>query len=154
MYTYKEGYREGVVFVFAKDDKILIEKRPTKTGYDIFFPSGSIEERDQDKSIDYRVHALHREVGEAFQDKVSIKKHMYLGEIKEDSINVIFYVYLITDWCGDIPSYIVENGEIESDVLWIKFNERREYFVFDSAFEICNRIENCIEISIKNDKQT
>lgn len=35
-HSFKDGYREGVVFAFLKGDKILIEHRPGKEK-DIFF---------------------------------------------------------------------------------------------------------------------
>ncbi|WDV45702.1 hypothetical protein PV797_19750 [Clostridiaceae bacterium M8S5] len=141
-YTYKNGYREGVVFAFIKDDKVLIEKRPIQTGcHELFFPSGSIEDKDYFNNIDYKIHALYREVSEEFEDKVEIKKYIYLDEMKAHEIKIVFYIYLITDWVGDIPKYTVENGEKDSDLLWIRLSDKDRYFSFESAFEICKRIE-------------
>lgn len=141
-YTYKNGYREGVVFAFFKNDMILIENRPVGNNqYEIFFTSGSIEDKDYIHNSDYKVVAMLREVSEEFEDRLNIINYIYLDEIKVNEINVVFYIYLITEWEGSVPEFTIEEGEKFSKVEWIKLSEKNNYFEFESAFEICSRIE-------------
>lgn len=151
-FTYKNGYREGVVFAFLKNyDTVLIEKRPVEDSKcEVFFTSGSIEDKDYKsckncKDKDYKISALFREVSEEFEDNVNINKYVYLNEMKVDEINVIFYIYLVTDWDGIMPGYTVERGEKFAQLMWINLNEKEKYFKFESAFEICRRIEKYLE---------
>ena len=46
--SFREGYREGVIFVLYKDGKILIEKRPSPDGPENFLTSGSVEVKDRE----------------------------------------------------------------------------------------------------------
>ncbi|MEG0672097.1 hypothetical protein [Clostridium sp.] len=144
-YTYKDGYREGVAFIFIKDNMVLVEERPISgKNYEVFFTSGSIEDKDYSDSCDYKVRAMFREVSEEFEGKVKIINYKYLDDLKVEEINVIFYIYLITEWEGQIPEFTIENGEKFSRLQWINLNEKEQYLEFDSAFEICRRIENYI----------
>lgn len=148
-YTYNNGYREGVVFVFLKDmDQILVEHRPLdEENYETFFTSGSIETKDYKSNIDYRIMALKREINEEFQKKIKIKEYKYLNEIKVDEINVIFYVYLITEWEGNMPNFTIEEGKKHADLQWVKLEEKEKIFRFQSAFIICKRIEEYLKYS-------
>lgn len=142
-YTYKDGYREGVAFIFLKDNMVLIENRPVSNNkHEVFFTSGSIENKDYLDSDDYKVSAMFREVDEEFEGKLKIKSYKYLDELEVKEINVVFYIYLITEWEGEVPEFTVENGEKFSKLQWIKLNEKEKYLEFHSAFEICRRIEN------------
>lgn len=148
-YTYKNGYREGVVFAFIKENtKILIEKRPVAGNQvEIFFPSGSIELKDYQDNSDYKHQALIREVSEEFAGRIEVKNCIYLQEIWVESVNIVFYIYLITDWQGAMPEFTIEEGRKHSLLQWIDLDERHLYFQFDSAFEICDRIERYLNIS-------
>lgn len=151
-YTYKNGYREGVVFIFLEDERVLIENRSVDDNtYEVFFTSGSIEEKDYLGDSDYKINAMLREVDEEFNHKVKIRKYEYLEELKVEEINVIFYIYLITDWEGKIPNFTIENSKKDADLQWINLDEKEQYLIYDSAFEICRRIET--HISLNKEKQ-
>lgn len=144
-YTFKDGFREGVVFAFYQEGEILIETRPTVEGKkEVFFPSGSIEDKDY-KETDYKVGAMYREVEEEFKGNIEILKHSYLGCLKVKEISVIFYIYLITEWKGEMPKYIEEIGENPSELKWINLECEDDYFKFDSAFEITSRIKKYLK---------
>ncbi|WP_066498907.1 hypothetical protein [Abyssisolibacter fermentans] len=146
-YAYKNGYREGVVFVFLKSNNmVLIENRHVEDNkHEVFFTSGSIEDKDYKSKSDYKITAMLREVGEEFENNVNVKKYVYLDEMKVDEINVIFYIYLITEWDGNMPEYTVEREKKFADLKWIYLNEKEKYFKFESAFKICSRIEKYLE---------
>ncbi len=69
VYSYRDGLREGVVFLLLDDKRrVLIECRTDNQGKfnDLFYLSGSIEIADhKDGQSDYRETALRREVGES-----------------------------------------------------------------------------------------
>ena len=68
-YSYKDGYKEGVVFVFYRNGKLLIELRPMENvETQNFFPNGSIELKDYNGQKDYKITALLREIGEKFNN--------------------------------------------------------------------------------------
>lgn len=143
-HSFKDGYREGVVFAFLKGDKILIEHRPGKEK-DIFFPNGSIEIKDHIEGKDYKEVCLIREVEEEFDGNIQLSKYEYLCETKADSIKIVFYTFLITEWKGDMPNFTVEDGEKFADLEWINLNDYKDYFIYDTAFEICENIKKKIE---------
>ena len=78
-YTYKDEYREGVVFCFCKDGNVLLEDRGKGFNNEAFFTNGSIEIIDKEKSEDYILIALYREIDEEFGGKIFCKKEIYLG---------------------------------------------------------------------------
>jgi len=144
-YSYKDGLREGVIFVFYKDGQILVEHRPTKTQKkETFFLNGSIELKDKVQNKDYRIEALLREINEELQGKVTATKYEYLGEVAVEGIGVLFYVYIILEWEGSIPEYTVEDNKKFADLQWIKLSEKEKYFEFDSAFQVSEMIEKFI----------
>jgi hypothetical protein len=144
-YSYKAGVKEAVVFVFHQNDKVLIEHRPCEnsgTYNNIFFTTGSIEMKDHEGIEDYKIAALKREISEEFDQNVIPKSFVYLGEVDVTAINFIFYVYLISEWKGQMPNYTIEEGKKFSDLEWIKLSDKSKYFKYDSAFLICDMIEN------------
>lgn len=142
-YTYKNGLREGVIFAFYKNGEILIEHRPSNNGnQDTFFLNGSIEDIDYKGNEDYKVTAMRREVLEELQGKVEVTSFEYLGELAVEGIGVIFYIFIVMAWNGSIPEFTVENNQKFSDVEWIKLSDREKYFQYDSAFVVCEMIEN------------
>lgn len=144
-YSFKNGWREGVIFVFFDNGKINIEYRPSENGKEeIFFTNGSIEDKDHGSEEDYRVIALKREVNEEFDGKVEISEYNYLGEIKVNAINVIFYVYVINSWKGELPDYTIEDGEKFSRVEWVDLDKVDNVFEYDSAREISALIREFI----------
>lgn len=140
-YTYNNGFREGVVFSFVnKHKEVLIENRIMGNEIHIFFPSGSIETKDLKSGTDYRINALHREVEEEFNGAVIMKDIQYLNEVYVDEIKIVFYVYMITKWDGEFPEYVVEEGEEDAKLEWVRLNDFDEVFEFESAKEIARRI--------------
>jgi hypothetical protein len=148
-YLYKNDYREGVIFCFYKDGKINIEHRPLGNGKeDVFFTNGTIEVKDREVDGDYRLVALKREIDEEFDGKIKIKKFEYLGEAKAEAINILFYVYLITSWEGEMPDYTVEEGKKFSRVEWADLGKAEAIFEYESAEEICGLIKDFIKKSV------
>ena len=142
-YSYKGKFREGVVFAFYKDGKILIEHRPDAkggTGKDVFFTNGSIEMKDHGKDQDYRIVAHNREVNEEFDGNIVPTDTRYLGELEVPEINLVFYVYLTLGWEGTMPAYTIEEGKKFADLEWIELDRQSEYFKYPSAFTICDMI--------------
>ena len=143
-YTYKNGLREGVVFAFINNNKILVEHRYVNNKEEVFFTSGSIEDKDYNKQRDYKVECLFREVKEEFQAKININNYVYLNEVIAKPINIIFYVFLITDWAGEMPSYTYENNQQDCLVTWEYLSDYKNIFEYDTAYTICERIKNYI----------
>ena len=146
MFSYKNGRIEAVVFVFYKDGKFLIENRPGNPDHSgpnvYFFPSGKIDKKDHDFDEDYRIVALKREVSEELDHAISFTDYHYLGELEAEPINIHFYVYLITDFQGSMPAYALEEGEKFATLSWIDPADREKYFIHDTAFQICEWIDD------------
>ena len=138
MESYREGFKEGVIFLFYKDDTILIEHRPTTSGTETFIPNGTIEDKDKGKNEDYRIEAMKREAHEEMN--VKITEFDYLTELKVKEIGVWFYCYVVTKWEGDIPDYTLEEGKRFADLEWINLYQYRDYFTFQSALYICEEL--------------
>lgn len=158
-YSYKGSYKEAVVFVFLKDDKLLIEKRPSGPNHDgppsYFYPSGKIEIKDHESCSsqdDYRVTALYREVNEEFNGKITFDEYCYLGEIAADAIKINFYIYLITSFEGCMPTETIENGKKFADLFWICPEDQKQYFIFDTAFAITDMVEKHLNSCTMNKK--
>jgi 8-oxo-dGTP pyrophosphatase MutT (NUDIX family) len=136
-----DGYEEAVVFVFIKENKLLIEKRDEGKGEEVFFPNGGIEESDKDIGIDYRIAALNREVREEMD--LEITDFDFLMDLKVDEIKVWFYVYVVTRWNGEVPSFTVEppgSGQKFADLEWIDIKDYEKVFKYDSAKSIARKI--------------
>jgi 8-oxo-dGTP pyrophosphatase MutT (NUDIX family) len=144
-YSYVNGHREGVVFLFYRDGRILIEHRPAGQAEEVFFTNGSIEDIDHTLGRDYREVALLREINEELQGKVEPLKYHYLGDILAESINVLFYIYVITEWSGKIPDYTVEEGKIFSKLSWIPLEQYKKFLIYESAHEMCERLIRFLE---------
>lgn len=140
-YSYKDGYREGVLFLFGRNGKVLIEDRGQGFDKEAFFPNGSIEIKDKE-SEPYILTALFREIKEEFAGKINVKNIVDLGELKVDEISVIFYIYCITDWDGEFPEFIKEEGEPDSRLGMFSVEEARQMVNYDSALEILKRVDN------------
>lgn len=61
---------------------------------------------------------------------------MFCGELVAPEINVLFYVFLITDWNGDFSNAIKEEGELDSIISFFKVEETRKLFKCDSLFNM------------------
>jgi 8-oxo-dGTP pyrophosphatase MutT (NUDIX family) len=140
--SYKNGLIEGVVFCFYKDGKILLEDKGKGFNVEAIFPNGKIENKDKINN-DYIVNALYREVSEEFNNQIVIKNEKYLGQLKVHEINVLFYVFLITEWDGEFPNIIKENGEPDSKLLFFTIGEANELFKHDNLLTM-------LEMIIKN----
>lgn len=146
IYSYKDGYREGVLFAFYKDGKVLLEDRGLGFDKEAFFPNGSIEVKDK-VTENYIQVALFREISEEFNGRIQVNKMVYLGELKVGEINVLFYLFCIVDWKGELPDYIIEKDEKDSQIKMFSLEEARKIVKYNSAHEILNRINNMIKVS-------
>ncbi len=140
MNTEREGYGEAVVFLFYKDGEILIEHRPDG---DTFLPNGGVEEEDKEGDEDYRITALKREVREELG--VEIHDFNYLTELKVDEINVWFYVYMITEWEGEIPEETTTDWEQPAELEWIDMDDV-DKIDYETSTEIVNTLRDYIEL--------
>jgi 8-oxo-dGTP pyrophosphatase MutT (NUDIX family) len=130
---YKDGYLEGVLFIFLNGDKVLVEHRPKRGGVETFIPNGKIEETDLLGSEDYRVAAMKREVAEELNHAVEVQRFTPIGEFYAEAIKVKFYGYLIEEWTGQMPAYTVEEGQKFADLEWIPIAAYRDYLAFDTS---------------------
>jgi 8-oxo-dGTP pyrophosphatase MutT (NUDIX family) len=145
--SYKEGYKEGVIFLFYDDGSILLEHRPIDDGTETFIPNGTIEEQDKlsDNHDDYVVAALHREVDEELSGKVTVNSIDKLCEYQVEEPALWFYSYLVTDWDGEFPDYTVEDGEQYAELEWVPLDEYEAHLAFPSALETCKELKNHLE---------
>ena len=141
--SYKNGLIEAVVFCFYKDGKVLLEDRGKGFNVEAIFPNGKIETKDK-YDQNYIVNALYREVSEEFDNKITIKNEKFLAEIEVHEINVLFYLFLITDWIGEFPLSIKEKGEPDSIVSFFEIKEAKKLFKHDNLFEMLRHIEENI----------
>lgn len=144
-YSYKDGYREGVIFLFYKDDRILIEHRFLEGGKEeIFIPNGSIEAKDHGGKRPYDEAALFREVSEEFAGKVDITKYRKLGEFRVEAPRLWFHSYVVSGWRGEMPDHTVEDGKPASRLEWVLFADYRKYLRFESALDACQKLQDRI----------
>jgi 8-oxo-dGTP pyrophosphatase MutT (NUDIX family) len=144
-HSYNKKYREGVIFLFYRKGDILIEHRPTEEGKEVFIPNGSIEEKDHNQGIDYRIVAMHREIEEEFDGKIKAKEFRKLSEFKVPKVKLHFYTYLITKWEGQFPEYTVEEGEKFSDLEWVSLKDYGKYLKFESAIDACKKLQKYLK---------
>jgi 8-oxo-dGTP pyrophosphatase MutT (NUDIX family) len=135
MKSYKDGYLEGIVFVFFDDGKILVEHRPEGIA---IIPGGAIEEGDKNKKEDYRIVAMKREVREELG--VNVRRFRYLMDYKAEKVKIWLYVYLVTDWEGNIPGYSKEDGKRYAKLEWIKLKDYKKHLKWKSSQAICKRL--------------
>lgn len=139
--SFRDDYREAVVFAFYQDGKLLIEKRPVEKGTDIFIPNGGIEEKDKNQKENYKVVSLKREVGEEMG--IELIFFEYLMDCKVEEIKILFYVYLVTKWQGEIPLYTVEppnSNQKFADLEWINILDYKNVFIYPAAKLISEKI--------------
>ena len=141
--SYKNGMIEAVVFCFYKDGRILLEDRGKGFDVEAFFPNGKIETKDKFNDS-YVINALHREVSEEFSNQIFIKNEKALGEVIVPEINVLFYLFLITDWEGEFPNAIKEEGELDSSLSFFKIDEAKGLFKYDNLFTMLNMVLEAI----------
>lgn len=131
----KNGCIEGVTFAFVKNGKILAEIRDMKNRSCVMIPSGKIEKNDA-KAEDYRTAALKREIKEEMS--VTPEEFAYLGKCRLKTRPMIFHVFLIKRWKGDIPSHTTEHGKKHSPLVWFPLDER--YFVRYGSNFTCRKV--------------
>ncbi len=145
VYSYRDGLREGVVFLLLDDKRrVLIECRPDNQGKftDLFYPSGSIEVTDhKDEQSDYRETALRREVGEEFRNGVKIEHLQYLGICRIPEVGLVFYVYWVASWSGDPGKHKYEDHEPFGELRWMSINEAKSAIPYDSGTQIADMLE-------------
>ena len=138
MKSYRNGYVEASVFLFYRNGSILIEHRPGSEGKETFIPNGTIEDKDKGIEEDYRIVAMKREALEEMNVKVT--EFEYLTEYKVEEPRIWFYCYVITGWKGEIPHYTIEEGKKFADLEWINLKEYKDYFHFQSALFMCEKL--------------
>lgn len=104
-----------------------------------------IEEKDKLSKTNYHEVALKREVFEEFNGLIELNKYKYLGEIISNEHNVIFYIYLITDFNGTFPNAIKEEGKTDSLI---------EFFEIKDAYKLLNNKSaiKTLDLIVKNIK--
>ncbi len=145
--SYRDGYKEGVIFLFYQEGKILIEYRPTEDGgTETFIPNGTIEETDKAADDrDYVLTALHREVAEEFAGAVTVTDLDYLCEHKVEDPPLWFQAYVVTGWEGDLPDHTVEDGEQYAELEWVPLAEYEKHLSFSSARATCLALESYLD---------
>lgn len=145
--SYRDGYKEGVIFLFHDDGSILIEHRPDGDGTETFIPNGTIEERDaaSDRYEDYVLAALHREIDEEFAGRVRATDVEKLCEYRVEEPAIWFYSYAVTDWHGTVPDHTVENGERYAELEWVPLREHAEHLEYGSAIETCATLQEQLD---------
>lgn len=138
--SYRDGYEEGVMFLFYDGESILIEHRPEAGGDVTFIPNGSIEERDRQADENYVVAALHREVSEEFADEVEVESLEKLREYRVADPPLWFYCYVVTEWTGTVPEYTVEDGERFADLEWVPLESYDRHLELGSARAACREL--------------
>lgn len=139
--SYKDGYKEGAIFLFFDGEAILIEHRPTG---ETFIPNGTTEEADKSSEYhsDYILVTLHREVEEEFAGTVTVESLEKLCEYKVEEPPIWFHAFVVTDWTGEIPEYTVEDGQRYADLEWIPLDNYGEYLDLPSALEVCETLKH------------
>lgn len=125
-----DGFIEAVLFAFVKNHKLLVEHRLEKNPPELFIPNGKIENRDVDEKGDYKINALNREINEELSVNVKETDLVNLGEFKVDPIKVIFNVFMVPKWDGEVPNKISEEGRVIANLEWMDFETAREKFSF------------------------
>lgn len=138
--SYKNGYKEGVIFLFFDGEAILIEHRPSGV---TFIPNGTTEERDKASEYhdDYILATLHREVDEEFDGNVEVEALQKLCEYQVEDPPIWFHAYVVTDWTGTVPAYTVEEGERYADLKWVPLGDYDEHLELPSAVEACETLQ-------------
>lgn len=121
------------MFLFFRNDKILVEHRPKGDTKEIFIPNGKIETKDFHDDSDYEVNAMNREVYEEFSGQVEVTNYRSLGVFDVDELKIRFFGYLVADWSGKVPEYAVEEEKKYADLEWIPIDKYKDYLKFPSS---------------------
>jgi len=130
-YSIKEGRIEAVMWILYKDDKILIEGRPSdEQGESRCIPCGHIDlNRDKNNYIE---NAFLRETQEEFGD-FKATKYEFLTTIdfdepnKEGGIDMVkLHYFIVTEWDGTVPKFTVEDGKKHADLTWIPISDYKK----------------------------
>ncbi len=136
-YSYKDGKSEAVMFVFKRNNQLLIEHRFDKEPPEPYIPNGSIEMKDRiaagDKG-DYREVALRREINEEFNGKITPIKYEYLSEFTVEQRKSIFYIYKVSEWLGEFEKYSVEEDKVAAELEWVDEARARTLFIYPLLF--------------------
>ena len=128
---------EGVTFCFYKEGKILLEDRGRGFNNEAVIPSGKIEFKDTiNKRFSYTVNALYREVAEEFDNKIIITNKIYAGKLFVPQVNVLFHIFIITNWEGEFPNIIKETNKDDSKIEFFDIKEAKSLFKYESKFEM------------------
>jgi len=130
-YSIKDDRTEAVMWIFYRDSKVVIEKRPaSEQGDSECVPCGHID-LNRDKG-DYIESAFLREVSEEFQGvkptNYSFLKTVDFDEPNKDGgiDNLRLHYFLVTKWDGEVPEHTIEEGKIHSDLVWYPISKYKE----------------------------
>jgi 8-oxo-dGTP pyrophosphatase MutT (NUDIX family) len=114
---------EAVVFLLVKENRVLLEFRQIDGEEVMHIPGGGIESFDKTGDVHYSINAMHREMREEFDGKVEIKTYQKLGRIIKEEADLLFHVYVVTHWEGEIPSHTLEEGIPDGRLEWHELDE-------------------------------
>lgn len=136
----KEYRTPAVVFIFVnQENKVLVEKRPATSSYpeEWVFPGGKMDKSD--KNIE---ETLIREVNEELGVQPDLFMMIPQEEVIYSPTGRVIYPFLITRWLGDIPSYILDKENSQTN--WVDLSQ-----VILSPIESVGRlaldVNNCIK---------
>lgn len=144
-YSYRDGKTEAVMFVFKRDNQLLIEYRFDKEPPEPYIPNGSIEMKDKiaaGDQGDYREVALRREIDEEFNGKITPVKYEYLSEFTVEQRKSIFYIYKVSKWLGEFERYSVEEGKVAAELEWVDEARARTLFIYPLLFHALDEVFN------------
>lgn len=138
MYTYRDGYREGVVFLFTNaDGQVLLEYRREGDVESPFFPNGSVEKKDQEYSGNHLWSSVMREISEELGDVFPINVS-HLGVVVAEPIKVIFDVFHVSRWKGVIPSHTTEDGKPFGRLEWMSKSDALKAIPYKTGEDVLN----------------
>lgn len=126
---------ESVLFLFLKNNKLLVEHRLTDSGKfeEMLLPGGGIEDVDKVEGEDYRVNAMKREIREELGEQISIKDFTFLTTAESGEQRIMFHSYVINDWDGELPEYSIEDGAPNAKLEWLTLEDAFLAFTNDVA---------------------
>lgn len=128
-----DGYKEAILYLFKKGDRILIENAE---GREVVMPHTVIEDADRkpmedEDQEDYRIESLLRHINTRFGENLVVNNYEYLGEFEIADIKARFYGFLINDWEGNIDD-LSEKGL--NSLEWVEIsNQEDERLSSDSS---------------------
>lgn len=114
---------EAVVFLFIKENQVLVEYRFINGKETVLVPGGGIDEIDKNIGEDYRENALAREIREELGENIQILEHRMVGEVIREETGSRFYVFFVTKWIGELPDKVINRKQEQGKLLWLEIDE-------------------------------